>query len=134
VVGHTMDDGRLFDTGRVFVTGPYLEMDGEALVRAQGAHLAWLPSICPETWSFTLSLAWQAGLPAAVFDIGAPADRVRADVAAGRAGWVLPLGAPPATINNALLAAASHASDTPFLLHNNVDMLTPERLGAYIHA
>ena len=107
VVGHTPDDEALFETGRVFVTGPYAEQDGEALVRAQRGHLAWFPSVCPETWSFALSLAWQAGLRCAVFDIGAPAERVRAS----GEGWIVPLGAPPGAINAALLAASPSASD-----------------------
>ena len=45
LVGHTPDDGRLLDTGRVFVTGPYMEADAAALVRAQDADIGWLPSI-----------------------------------------------------------------------------------------
>ena len=99
VVGFTMDDQRLLDTGHAFVTGRYNEAEGEALVRAQAAHMAWLPSIWPETWSFALSLAWQAGLPVVAFDIGAPAERIRHH---GQ-GWVLPLGLAPAAINTTLL-------------------------------
>lgn len=100
IVGHTRDDRRLLETGRVLVTGGYREGDGEALVRAHRPHLAFLPSIWPETWCFTLGVAWRAGLRTAVFDIGAQAERVRAT---GH-GWVLPLGLPAAAINNALLA------------------------------
>ena len=100
LVGHTQDDRRLLDTGRVAVTGGYREGEGEVLVRAQRPHLAWLPSLWPETWCFTLGVAWRAGLRVAVFDIGAPAERVRAT---GQ-GWVLPLGLASAAINNALLA------------------------------
>jgi GT2 family glycosyltransferase/glycosyltransferase involved in cell wall biosynthesis len=101
VVGHTPDDDALMQTGRVFVTGPYREAEAEALIRAQSAHLAWLPSICPETWCFALGHAWRAGLGVAAFDIGAPAERIRST---GR-GWVFPLGLPPPSINTALLAA-----------------------------
>ncbi|MBB2203943.1 glycosyltransferase [Gluconacetobacter takamatsuzukensis] len=86
VVGHTPDDDALMATGRVFVTGPYAEADGAALLAAQRADLAFLPSIWPETWCFALGLAWQAGLRAVVFDLGAPAERVRRT---GR-GTVLP--------------------------------------------
>lgn len=100
LIGHGIDDDALFATGRVFVTGPFAEGEGEALVRAQRCHLAFLPSLWPETWGFTLGLAWRAGLPAAVFDIGAMAARTRAS---GH-GWVLPLGLPPAMINRFLLA------------------------------
>lgn len=101
LVGHSTDDHRLIDTGRVFVTGRYTEPEAESLLRAQSAHLAFLPSIWPETWGFTLGLAWRAGLHAAVFDIGAMAARIRAT---GH-GIVLPLGLPAGAINNALLRA-----------------------------
>ncbi len=99
LVGHSMDDQRLLDTGRVFVTGRYDEAEAVALIAAQAAQIGWLPSIWPETWCFALSLAWQAGLPVAVFDIGAQAERVRNH---GQ-GWVLPLGLSPASINNAFI-------------------------------
>lgn len=101
VVGHSIDDARLMDTGQVFVTGEYRAEDATALIRAQRASLALLPSICPETWCFTLTEAWRAGLAAVVFDIGAPAERIRRT---GR-GTVLPLGLSPPAINNALFAA-----------------------------
>lgn len=100
LVGHTEDDRRLLDTGRVVVTGGYREGEGETLLRAHRPHLAFLPSIWPETWCFTLGVAWRAGLAVVVFDIGAQAERVRAT---GR-GQVLPLGLPAPAINNALLA------------------------------
>ncbi len=105
VVGHTPDDMALLDLGCVFVTGEYREEDAVALIAEQQADLAFLPSIWPETWCFTLSLAWRAGLPVAVFDIGAQADRVRA---AGR-GMVLPLGLPVADLNTVLLRLCGRA-------------------------
>ena len=98
VVGHTPDDDVLFEAGVLDVTGAYREDEAVALVRAQRCDLALLPSIWPETWCFTLSLAWRAGLAAAVFDIGAQAERVRRT---GR-GAVLPLGLPIATLNDTL--------------------------------
>ena len=99
VVGYTSDDERLLAAGPVFITGQYLEPDAVSLVRAQSADLALLPSVWPETWCFTLGQAWRAGLRAAVFDLGAPAERVR------RTGWgeVLPLGMQAAALNNWLL-------------------------------
>ena len=99
VVGYTSDDERLLGAGPVSVTGEYADADAVALIRAQGAHLAFLPSVWPETWCFALSRAWQAGLAAAAFDLGAPAERIRAT---GR-GWLLPLGLHAAAVNDALL-------------------------------
>ncbi len=105
VVGHTPDDARLIETGHVFVTGPYREQEAVGLVRAQFAQLAWQPSIWPETWCFTLGVAWRAGLRVAAFDIGAPAERIRRT---GR-GWVMPLGLPAPAVNTALLGFAAPA-------------------------
>ncbi len=99
VVGSTADDERLLAAGPVFITGRYSEDEAEALIRAQLGGVALLPSVWPETWCFTLSQAWRAGLRAVVFDLGTPAERVR------RTGWghVLPLGLPPAALNDWLL-------------------------------
>ena len=99
VIGYTIDDDALLATGRAFATGEFTRAEAARLIRAQGAHMAFLPSIWPETWCYALTDIWQAGLSAAVFDIGTPAERVRAH---GR-GWVLPLGLPPARLNDEFL-------------------------------
>ncbi|WP_428488206.1 glycosyltransferase [Rhodopila sp.] len=102
VVGHTIDDERLLATGRIFVTGHYQPDEAVALITAQHARLGFVPSIWPETWCLSLGDIWRAGLPAAAFDIGAPAERIRAT---GR-GFLLPLGLSAGAINNALVVAA----------------------------
>jgi GT2 family glycosyltransferase/glycosyltransferase involved in cell wall biosynthesis len=107
VVGHSEDDERLLDTGRVFITGPYEEADAVATIQKQDLHLAWLPSVWPETWCYALGAALRAGLGVAVFDLGAQAERVRAT----ERGWLLPLGLPIHAINNALLALRTMAGD-----------------------
>lgn len=109
VAGTTIDDQRLIDTGRVFVTGPYQPEEAVPLIRAQGAALALLPSIWPETWCLGLAELWRAGLRVAAFDIGAPAERIRRT---GR-GFLLPLGLAPPAINDALLNAARGRSFLP---------------------
>ena len=101
VVGYTHDDDPLLATGRAFITGEFSRAEATRLIQAQGAHIAFLPSVWPETWCYALSDVWSAGLSAAVFDIGTPAERVRAR----GAGWVLPLGLPPGRVNDALLAS-----------------------------
>jgi len=99
VVGYTADDLRLMAAGPVFVTGEYVEADGPALIQAQAAQIGLIPSISPETWCFALTAAWEAGLPVAAFDMGAPAARIRAT---GR-GWVLPAAWAAPAVNDALL-------------------------------
>lgn len=85
LVGHTPNDQLLLNTGRVFITGHYKQENALQLIQSFKCHAAFLPSIWPETWCLTLGLAWQAGLPAFVFDYGAPAERVRQT----RRGWLL---------------------------------------------
>ncbi|GAN76686.1 glycosyltransferase [Acidisphaera rubrifaciens] len=101
LVGHSIDDARLLQTGRCFVTGPYREGEAADLIRQERAAFGFIPSIWPETWCFALSEIWRADLPAIAFDIGAPADRIRAT----RGGLLLPLGLAPGAVNAALLAA-----------------------------
>jgi GT2 family glycosyltransferase len=100
VVGHTCDDKRLLDTGVVYITGRYDEAEAVELIRSQQAELGFLPALWPETWSYTLSQMWQAGLDVVAFDLGAPAERIRAT----RRGRLLPLGLSPAAACRALLA------------------------------
>ena len=102
LVGHSLDDARLLATSQVHITGRYEEHEAVSLIRAQRAQLAWLTSLWPETWCYTLTQAWRAGLNVAAFDIGAPAERIRHT---GR-GWLFPLGMPAPAINNRLLHLA----------------------------
>ena len=101
VVGHTIDDARLMQTGRVFVTGRFEPDEAVGLIAAQNARIGFVASICPETWCLSLGDIWRAGLTAAAFDIGAPAERIRQT---GR-GFLLPLSLPASAINNVLVAA-----------------------------
>ena len=101
LVGYTFDDERLLETGVMSVTGPYEEAEAQALIRMQTADVGFLPALWPETWSYTLSHMWKAGLDVLVFDLGAPAERV------GRSGRgrVLPLALPSQDFNDLVLRA-----------------------------
>lgn len=87
LVGFSCSDKRLLAHDCFTITGRFEEAEAVALIRAQQADLALLPSQCPETYSYVLSQAWAAGLDVVAFDIGAPAERIRAT------GWgkVVPL-------------------------------------------
>lgn len=82
--------------------GRFAEEDLAALLEASGCQVAFFSSVCPETYSYTLSQAFFAGLYPVAFDIGAIARRIR------EAGWgvVLPFSMvrEPAKINDALLS------------------------------
>jgi len=79
----------------VDVTGPYQVSALPDILAAQGVNVCFLPSICPETFSFVAQEIMLLGYPLAVFDIGAPAERVR-DYPLGR---VLPSMDPENALN-----------------------------------
>lgn len=78
LVGHSIDDEALLETGKVDITGEYKD-DSEALalIAQFQPHWGFLPSIWPETWCFALSLLMAKISRVAVFDIGAQAERAR---------------------------------------------------------
>jgi glycosyltransferase involved in cell wall biosynthesis len=100
LVGYSCDDARLQATGSVHITGRYEDHEAITLIQQQQTQLAWLTSLWPETWCYTLTELWQAGLNVLAFDIGTPAQRIRR---LGR-GWVCPLGLAPQVLNDLLLA------------------------------
>jgi GT2 family glycosyltransferase/glycosyltransferase involved in cell wall biosynthesis len=99
VVGYTMDDARLLDTGNAFVTGPFDEEELASLIASQRPQLGFVPSQCPESWCYALSSLWKSGLMVAAFSLGAQAERIRRT---GR-GFLMPLGLPAGKINDTLL-------------------------------
>jgi len=121
VVGYTADDTRLMDAGPVFVTGEYADADAAALIRAQAAHLAFIPSVWPETWCFALSRAWEAGLAVAAFNLGGQAERISAT---GR-GWLLPLGLQARAVNDALLTLRHPLIPASSLRNSVTERLAP---------
>lgn len=103
VVGYTEDDPALFETGRVFVTGPYEDSEAAALLDRESCDVALLPSVWPETWCYTLTHLLRTGLPIVAFDLGAMAERLAGVARAS----LLPLETNVRDLNAALLAATA---------------------------
>ena len=57
--------------------GPYVAEQLPSLLQQSGVNVCLLPSICPETFSYTSQELMQIGVPLACFDLGAPPERVR---------------------------------------------------------
>lgn len=76
LMGFSMNDVLLERQG-VTVTGKYLETESHLQLSTLGPDLVWLPSLWPETYSYTLSIALSAGFPVSAFDIGAIAERLK---------------------------------------------------------
>jgi glycosyltransferase involved in cell wall biosynthesis len=109
VIGSTDRDAVFARAGNVRVTGRYPE--GEVYDRLAGArcHLAFLPSLCPESFMYTLSIVMAARFFVVCFDLGAQAERLRAW------GWgqTLPWAASAESINDSLLAIARSLVGAP---------------------
>jgi O-antigen biosynthesis protein len=100
VIGYT-DEPELRKLPNVETTGAYVEADLPDILARSQCHLALFLSVWPETYSYTLSQAFYAGLYPVAFDIGAIARRIRA----GGWGHVLPAEMMwlPAKVNQTLL-------------------------------
>jgi GT2 family glycosyltransferase len=123
VIGYTQDDAPLLKTGKVFITGRYGEAEAPHLLRREQPEIAWLPSVGPETWSYTLDYALAAELPVLAFDLGAIAERLRA--VAG--GALLPLERDARQINDQLLQLAQQRRLTSITQAGSVQMPRPRR-------
>jgi GT2 family glycosyltransferase len=107
VIGYTENDDILLKTGHVFVTGPYIDDEAPNLIRREDPHLAFFPSVWPETWCYALGHALRAGLDVVAFDLGAIAERLRAV----GIGTIVPLQTPAAELNRLMMAAALARTD-----------------------
>ena len=71
---------------RCYVHGPYVDAELPSLIAAYGVDVALFPNRLPESFSYTLSEVWAAGIPVIVPDDGALAERVSLH----NGGWILP--------------------------------------------
>lgn len=101
IIGHTSHAEINAGMDRITVTGAYKEHEIANLLRTHTSHLTFIPSVWPETYCYTLSIAWRFGILPVAFDIGAPAERIEA---CGR-GIILPLELKdnPSALNDAFL-------------------------------
>jgi glycosyltransferase involved in cell wall biosynthesis len=78
IFGEIFEPAESFDLLKPVVKhGRYRRTDLPSLMEENEIDLVLIPSICPETFSYTTEETIKMGLPVAVFDCGAPAERVR---------------------------------------------------------
>ncbi len=119
VIGYTADQlmpGWILP-GRVWMHGAFQIDEVRTLVARYGARIAFFPPGMPESYCYALSDAWVAGLPAAVPDQGALAERVRRHgggwcydprlPAPALAAWLAERSAAPADVAPAVAGLAS---------------------------
>jgi hypothetical protein len=109
VLGRTDRNASLARLGNVRIMGPYAEEEIFRRIAAVECQLAFLPSLVPETFMYTLSIAMAARLYTITFDLGTQAQRLKAW------GWgrVLPADASPEAVNRALLDSLHRLHETP---------------------
>ncbi len=76
LVGHPEEELPKAVARRIRVTGEYEDKDLRRLLAKAAPHVAWFPAQWPETYSYTLSAAIEAGLPIVASNIGAFAERL----------------------------------------------------------
>lgn len=78
IIGSVSDEiERTIESDCLVVHGRYSRTDLPDLVEKYSINIIFIPSIWPETFSYTTEEAIKMNMPVAVFDIGAPSERVR---------------------------------------------------------
>ena len=79
VFGTTLMHKRYFNSedGKYMVTGVYQNSEISNLLAAHKISIVVIPSISPETFSYSTSEAMLSGYPVITFNLGAPAERVK---------------------------------------------------------
>ncbi|MCL2247785.1 MAG: glycosyltransferase [Oscillospiraceae bacterium] len=68
--------GIIAENKHILTTGKYEKSDIPHLTVSNDIDMFFVPSICPETFSYTTEEIIKMGMPVACFNIGAPSDRV----------------------------------------------------------
>jgi len=129
IMGYTDIDEAFEKLPNVTITGKYEEAQGLSILQDLEPTLLWFPSIWPETFSYTLSYAFQTGVFPVVFDIGAPANRLK------KANWggVWPLGRmfSPSSICDGLLTQPIEPMTTRTLEEERIVQTYEDPLARY---
>jgi len=111
--------------GRYYVHGPYVDEELPALLRAYAVEVVLFPNRLPESFSYTLSEVWAAGVPVIVPEDGALMERV----ATHGGGWILTAPFSPneaAALLKRLLAPGSAAERSR--VKSRIDPRDPARI------
>jgi GT2 family glycosyltransferase/glycosyltransferase involved in cell wall biosynthesis len=121
LIGYYPDyDPELLRYPNLFVSGKFRESEASALLAAAGAEIALFPAVWPETFSYTLSLAYQNGLFPISFDLGAPANRIRS--CGWGEVWPFEMVNQPQAINDRLLALAVPPKPASLAIHRKEEV------------
>lgn len=77
VIGYTKDDTEIKGFPNIILHGKYTREDLPRILQKSNCRIAAILSVWPETFSYTLSEALNAGLKVITFNMGAPAERLQ---------------------------------------------------------
>jgi glycosyltransferase involved in cell wall biosynthesis len=77
IIGYSSLDHEFAGTSTISITGKFSDETLPKYLEQTGVNAIFLPSICPESFSFVLSISYFGGFFPIVFDIGAQAERVK---------------------------------------------------------
>jgi glycosyltransferase involved in cell wall biosynthesis len=127
IIGYTNNDAAFRELPNVTLTGRYEERDLTSLLRRLQPHISFFPAVWPETFSYTLTIAFRCGLFPVAFNLGAIGERI------GRTGFgrVMPLDLHrrPGDVNEILLEAGREAATASTVTEEPV--VYPSMLGDY---
>ena len=89
------------------IHGNYATSDLPKILSTQGINVILMPSVIPETFSYTISEAMEMGLPIVAFDLGAQGNRIRQY----ELGKTIPLGSSPEVILMAIQSVLKIAQE-----------------------
>ena len=92
---------------KVLLHGSYIPSDLPLIIEQLRINVILMPSIIPETFSYTISEAMKMGLPIVAFDLGAQGNRVKKY----GLGKVVPLNSSPVVILTAIQAVLKKAQE-----------------------
>ena len=81
VIGFSNNQKKLESYSNIRFTGPYKDTEAVQLLVEQDCDLCLFPAVWPETFSYTLSIAFNAGVLPVTFNFGAIAERIK------KIGW-----------------------------------------------
>jgi len=108
IIGHPTSP-EILALPNVACTGAYKEDAVFDLLEKERCHCAFFPSLCPETYSYTLSIALMGQLTPIAFDFGVQAERIR-EIGFD---YLLPPTTDPVLINDRLLQCSATFGDLP---------------------
>ena len=65
------------EKGYITILGPYKEQEVYSMISSHQINYFWFPGVCPETYSYTLSIPIRLRIPCLSSDIGAIASRIQ---------------------------------------------------------